>query len=109
MTGGGARPNLGAMERHPTDLVRAHVVVTGRVHGVGFRFTTVDRAQELGVHGWVRNQPDGSVEVLVEGDRAAVEGLVRFLHRGPPGARVDDVALRWEAHVGDLRSFTARH
>jgi len=91
------------------DLVRAHVLVTGRVQGVGFRFTTVDEARRLGVHGWVRNQADGSVEVLAEGERAAVEGLVRFLHRGPPGARVEDVALRWEAHAGDLRAFTARH
>jgi acylphosphatase len=91
------------------DLVRAHVVVTGRVQGVGFRFSTVDQARRLGVHGWVRNQADGSVEVLVEGERAVVEGLVRYLHRGPPGARVDDVVLRWEAHVGDLGPFTARH
>ncbi len=91
------------------DLVRAHVVVTGRVQGVGFRFTTVDQARRLGVQGWVRNQADGTVEVQVEGERAAVEGLVRFLHRGPPGARVEDVALRWEAHVGELEPFTARH
>jgi len=91
------------------DLVRAHVVVTGRVQGVGFRYTTVDQARALGVHGWVRNQPDGSVEVEAEGERAAVEALVRFLHRGPRGAWVEDVALRWEAHRGDLPPFQARH
>ena len=91
------------------ELVRAHVVVTGRVQGVGFRFSTIDEARRLGVHGWVRNQADGSVEVLVEGARAAVEGLVRYLHRGPPAAWVQDVALRWEAHGGDLGPFTARH
>ncbi len=91
------------------DLIRAHVVVTGRVQGVGFRFTTVDQARRLGVPGWVRTQPDGSVEALVEGERAAVEGLVRFLHRGPPGAWVEDVALRWEPHVGDLGPFRAVH
>jgi acylphosphatase len=92
-----------------TDFVRAHVVVTGRVQGVGFRFTAVDAARRLGVHGWVRNQPDGSVEVLAEGERPAVEGLVRFLHRGPPGAWVEDVALRWEDHAGDLGPFRAVH
>jgi acylphosphatase len=92
-----------------SDLVRAHAVVTGRVQGVGFRFTTVDEARRLGVRGWVRNEPDGSVEVEAEGERAAVEALVRFLHRGPPGARVDDVALRWDAHIGDLGAFRARH
>ncbi len=94
---------------HRVDLVRAHAVVTGRVQGVGFRFSTVDEARRLGVRGWVRNEADGSVEVEVEGERAAVEALVRFLHRGPPGARVDDVALRWDAHVGDLGPFRARH
>ena len=91
------------------DLVRAHVVVTGRVQGVGFRYSTVDEARRLGVHGWCRNEADGSVEVEVEGERAAVEALVRFLHRGPPGARVEDVALRWDAHRGDLGPFRARH
>jgi acylphosphatase len=91
------------------DLVRAHAVVTGRVQGVGFRFTAVDQARRLGVCGWVRNQADGSVEVEVEGERAGVEALVRFLHRGPPGARVEDVALRWEPHRGDLPPFQARH
>ncbi len=91
------------------DLVRAHAVVVGRVQGVGFRYTTVDQARRLGVHGWVRNQADGSVEVEVEGERAAVEALVRFLHRGPPGAWVEDVALRWEAHAGDLGPFRAVH
>lgn len=91
------------------ELVRAHAVVTGRVQGVGFRFTTVDQARRLGVRGWVRNQADGSVEVEVEGERAGVEALVRFLHRGPPGAWVEDVALRWEPHRGDLGPFGARH
>ncbi len=91
------------------DLVRAHVVVTGRVQGVGFRFTTVDAARRLGVHGWVRNRDDGAVEAEAEGERAAVESLVRFLHRGPPGAWVQDVAVSWEAHRGDLGPFHARH
>ncbi len=91
------------------DLIRAHAIVTGRVQGVGFRYTTVDAARRLGVKGWVRNRADGSVEVQAEGERPAVEELVRFLHRGPPGAWVQDVSLRWEPHAGDLGPFTARH
>jgi acylphosphatase len=91
------------------DLVRARAVVTGRVQGVGFRFTTVDEAQRLGLSGFVRNLPDGSVEAEAEGRRADVEALVRFLHRGPPGARVEDVALRWEPYRGDLGPFHATH
>jgi acylphosphatase len=93
---------------HP-DLARVRAVVSGRVQGVGFRFTTVDQARRLGVCGWVRNRADGSVEVEAEGDRAAVEALVRFLQRGPSGAWVQDVDVRWEAHAGDLATFHARH
>jgi len=91
------------------DLVRIHALVKGQVQGVGFRFTTVDAARRLGVRGWVRNCPDGSVEAEAEGERAAVEALVRFLHRGPPGALVEDVVLRFEPHLGDLGPFHARH
>lgn len=97
------------MAKGPEELVRAHVVVKGRVQGVGFRYTAVDEARRGGVKGYVRNLADGSVEVLVEGERAMVESLVRFLHRGPRGALVLDVDLRWEAYLGDLPPFTARH
>jgi len=92
-----------------SDLVRVHALVMGRVQGVGFRFTTVDAARRLGVKGWVRNCADGSVEALLEGERAAVEALVRFLHRGPPGAFVQDVSLHYEAPKGEEEPFHARH
>jgi acylphosphatase len=68
---------------------RRRVVVHGRVQGVFFRETTRRRALAEGVAGWVRNQPDGSVEAVLEGEREAVERLVAFLREGPPGARVD--------------------
>jgi acylphosphatase len=89
-------------------LARLHAVVTGRVQGVGFRFTTVDQARRLGVRGWVRNRVDGSVEVEAEGERAALEALAGFLQEGPRGAWVDHVAVTWEAHRGDLGAFGAR-
>jgi len=92
-----------------SDQVRIHAVVKGQVQGVGFRFTTVDAARRLGVRGWVRNCADGSVEALAEGERPAVLALVRFLHRGPPGAFVEDVSLHYEAPKGDLEPFHARH
>jgi len=67
------------------------VRVRGRVQGVFFRDSTRRRAAELGVLGWVRNEPDGSVAVHAEGPAAAVEALLAFLHEGPPGARVEAV------------------
>lgn len=66
-------------------------VVSGRVQGVGFRAATVRQAHALAVRGWVRNLPDGSVEVLMQGDPDAIDRLLSWLHSGPPSARVADV------------------
>ncbi len=91
------------------DRVRVHLVVSGRVQGVAFRAYTEDEARRLGVSDWVRNLPDGRVEVEAEGERAALEKLVAFCRRGPPAARVDDVDVRWSAHRGEMGPFSARH
>jgi acylphosphatase len=68
-----------------------HVVVRGLVQGVAFRHHTKVRARELGLAGFVKNLADGSVEVWAEGEPAAVAELVRWLHAGPPAARVQGV------------------
>lgn len=91
------------------ELVRARLLVSGRVQGVGFRWSTVDQARRLGVRGWVRNRPDGRVEAEVEGERRDVEALVAWCRRGPPAAEVDDVEVGFAPHVGDLDGFSARH
>ena len=70
------------------------LTVTGRVQGVSFRAYAAREAARLGVAGWVRNEPDGSVAIHVEGDRDAVEGFVRWAHDGPAYARVDHVDAR---------------
>lgn len=77
-------------------MIRRRVVVHGHVQGVFFRETTRRRAVSTGVAGWVRNRPDGTVEAVFEGDRAAVERLVDFCREGPRGARVDRVAVEAE-------------
>jgi acylphosphatase len=69
-------------------MKRIHAVVRGRVQGVGFRASTADQARRLGLDGWVRNQFDGTVEVLAAGDDAAVDQLADWLKQGPRGARV---------------------
>jgi DNA ligase D-like protein (predicted 3'-phosphoesterase) len=76
-------------------------VVTGRVQGVGYRAAAVERARELGLLGWVRNDDDGAVRVHAEGDGEAVERFVAWLHDGPPAAAVERVeveAVRREGH-----------
>lgn len=73
----------------------AHILVTGRVHGVGFRDFTLRCAHRLALCGRVRNLVDGRVEVDVEGDRPTLEMLVEDLRRGPRAASVSGVAVTW--------------
>jgi acylphosphatase len=80
--------------------MRRHVIVHGYVQGVYFRDMTRRLAQQHGVAGWVRNNRDGTVEAVFEGDPAAVERLVRFMHDGPRGARVDRVEVSDEPEEG---------
>jgi acylphosphatase len=68
-----------------------HVVVSGRVQGVGFRWFVREKARRWGLTGWVRNRPDGTVEVAAIGRDENLEGLLRDIRVGPPGSRVDDV------------------
>ena len=69
----------------------AHWQVVGRVQGVGFRWFVRQQARRWGVRGWVRNRPDGSVEISAVGPREALEGLMAGVRRGPPGAEVAEV------------------
>lgn len=85
-----------------------HAVVHGRVHGVGFRDFTQRRAAELGVTGWVCNQPDGTVEVTAEGDQATLEQLIAQLWRGPSSARVVRVETDWHSPTGRYSGFSIR-
>jgi acylphosphatase len=88
------------------DRARISLLVSGIVQGVNFRYSTYEEARRLGVSGWVRNLPDGRVEVLAEGDRRALEALVDWCRRGPPHASVEAVEARWLAYAGDLEPFT---
>jgi acylphosphatase len=91
------------------ERARVHLLVSGRVQGVFFRGSAADAARDLGVSGWIRNLPDGRVEAEAEGEREALERFVEYCRRGPPAARVDDVAATWSAFRGDLGPFATRH
>lgn len=69
--------------------VRRRVIVRGVVQGVGFRFFVAREARRLGIAGFVRNLPDGTVETELEGDETAIERMLDAVREGPPGARVD--------------------
>lgn len=94
------------MTVRPDRRVRLHV--RGRVQGVWFRGATRRRALELGVRGWARNLPDGSVEVLAQGDPGGIEALVEWCNVGPDAARVDSVSRQDESPADDLEGFDIR-
>jgi acylphosphatase len=88
-----------------SDRVRLHARVHGEVQGVSFRYYTMRRASELGLGGFVRNHWDGSVEVVAEGERKAVDQLLAWLHIGPPSADVERVDSQREKPSGEFRRF----
>ena len=91
---------------HDEPTVR-EVVVRGRVQGVFFRDSCRREAARHGVHGWVRNEPDGSVRAHLQGPADAVERLVEWMHAGPPSASVEGVEVR-SAREAPVRGFEVR-
>lgn len=83
-------------------------IVHGRVQGVFFRAFVERRAEELGLIGYVRNRPDGAVEVTAEGVKPQLEKLVEYLKTGPPAARVDKVEINWSHYTGEYTGFSIR-
>lgn len=86
-------------------MIRVTVIVHGKVQGVSFRYYTRCRALELGVTGWVRNLPDGSVEGMFEGDETSVNTLVDWCRSGPPAALVERLDLRESTYRGENDTF----
>jgi acylphosphatase len=79
---------------------RVRVYISGQVHGVFFRTSCADLAEELGLSGWIRNVAGGDVEAVFEGTESAVEEMLTWCREGPPLARVDRVGSVDEAPIG---------
>ena len=88
-----------------SDPERARVKVSGQVQGVFFRDSTRQKAEELGLAGWVKNVPDGGVEALFEGPSERVREMVRWCEEGPQRASVENVETDFESAGGDLAGF----
>lgn len=84
---------------------RSRLIITGLVQGVFFRREITFLARRIGVTGWTRNLHDGSVEVVAEGEKEALEKLIQFCRTGPAGARVDQVRIEWGDFKGEFRGF----
>jgi acylphosphatase len=86
-----------------------HAIITGRVQGVNFRAFTRRQAVALGLTGWARNRPDGTVEVLAEGERGALEALAARVQDGPPMAHVTGILTEFCDGTGEFAEFVIRY
>ena len=91
------------------DNVQVHLIIKGRVQGVFYRASAQEQAQSLGLTGWVRNLPDGSVEAVAEGPAATVDRFVKWCHEGPRHARVDGVETERNPASAQFSGFDVRH
>jgi len=96
------------MKKEEIKKVRAHLLISGRVQGVAFRYYAQDTAQGLGVEGLVRNCWDGKVEIIVEGEEEKVKKLISWCYQGPGSAIVEKVGIEWEKYIGEFNSFGIR-
>jgi acylphosphatase len=85
-----------------------HVFITGRVQGVGYRYSTLYQAQNLGITGWVRNTYDGKVEAFFEGDEKAVDEMLKWCQSGPSMAFVSNIDMQRRTYTGEFKDFSIK-
>lgn len=85
--------------------MRVHISIHGQVQGVFFRHSAKQEAERLGIVGWVRNNPDGSVEIEAEGDKVQLEEFVRWCQKGPPSSYVEKVDVEWGETTVNFKTF----
>ncbi len=86
-----------------------HLMIRGRVQGVWFRASSQDMARKLKIKGWVRNTPEGDVEMHIQGESVHVEQMLSWCHQGPPGARVDSVDVSDSRPDDEYKAFNIRY
>jgi acylphosphatase len=87
---------------------RVHVVISGRVQGVWFRASARDKAQQLGLTGWVKNTSGGNVEAIFEGEEKLIAEMLGWCHHGPPLAQVENVEVKKQRPSGDFDDFAIK-
>lgn len=86
-------------------MKRVHIFVKGIVQGVFFRHFTLQQAKQLGIKGWVRNLPDGRVEMVCEGSEDSIEKMIKWSKKGPQGAFVEDIDITYEEYKDEFTDF----
>lgn len=94
--------------RNKSRRAKLHLIVSGRVQGVGFRFSAYDEAKDLALAGWVRNLGTGEVEIVAEGKQENLQVLAAWAHLGPPSAHVTAVREDWLDFTGEFTEFRIR-
>jgi acylphosphatase len=89
-------------------MKRVTAQIMGRVQGVSFRYNAQVQARRMGLTGWIRNEPDGSVYVLAEGSDSMLETFVHYLEQGPRSAKVESLKTNWSKATGEYDSFEIR-
>lgn len=90
------------------DKSRVHIFVSGRVQGVSFRYYTAQKAEELGLKGWVRNTEDGELEAVFEGKQDKIKEIISWMRKGPPSAKIDNINIKEEQNRGEFSNFEIR-
>ncbi|MCF8009361.1 MAG: acylphosphatase [Halanaerobiales bacterium] len=91
------------------DKTRKHIYVSGRVQGVGFRASTQQKAQMIGVTGWVKNLKDGRVEVVIEGSKKKVQKMLDYLNKGPRFANVNSLNISDQKPSDHYNRFSIKY
>ncbi|HZE87195.1 MAG TPA: acylphosphatase [Methylomirabilota bacterium] len=86
--------------------MQAHLFISGKVQGVGFRYFVRSNAKRLGITGWVRNTEDGGVEVAAQGEKEPLEALIALCRKGPFLADVQHIGVEWEGVVEHYKDFS---
>ena len=89
-------------------MLQASLIISGKVQGVFYRASCQEVAQRLGLTGWVKNLSGGNVEVLAQGEKEKIEKLIQWCKKGPPGAMVSDVNIKWGNITEESKDFWIR-
>jgi acylphosphatase len=95
----------GDISKNNQNKIRVHIVANGKVQGVYFRQNTQCVCTRYGVTGWICNLADGSIEIVLEGDRDSVDNVIEWCKVGPPNARVEKFDLRFDRYTGEFQDF----
>jgi len=85
--------------------IQVHLIISGRVQGVFYRYSTQREATRFGLTGWVKNLRNGDVEAVIEGEEGLVEEMIKWCWQGPPGARIQDIKIERKPSTGDFSDF----